>query len=150
MDSVIDMLDVCLPIVGQEFQCYIRQTQELIASKGFSSQFISLMSPELPTKSPPKSPVAEICLICIKSKWPPTRGVKFQSCSYLVKNQYQYIPLIIRNQKKYSLTHVRCIVFKLQAKGSSIKFQVYFQLYRHSGDRFSTSQQQTPSIPSLN
>ncbi len=65
-----------------------------------------------------KSPVAEICLICIKSKWPPAQKVKFQSCSYLVKTtrQCQY-PLIIRNQKKYTLTMSDIYFLNYRQKG---------------------------------
>ncbi len=53
------------------------------------------------------------------------QGVKFQSCSYLVKTSIN-IPLIIRNQKKYRLTHVRCIVLHYKQKGQKIEIDPIF------------------------
>ena len=82
-------------------------TKELITSKGFLVPCFTLKHLESLTKSPLKSKLwKHVRLICIKSKRSLVQGIKFQSCLYMVKTSANYIPLIIRNKKKYSLTYV--------------------------------------------
>ena len=68
--------------------------------------------------------VAEIlvCLICIKSKWPPVRMVKFQS-------RLKPVPIVLTEPEKVYFDIICILRTFLYFLGKKVKINVKFQVY---------------------